>query len=100
MTGYLQTREQERNKLNSILDNNLRQFIICERTVVVFEINGYNQPYDSTIVIYYDQPLNLPDKINGVKIEQRYQLKCRNCLEVAYPYCLCGSVKEDSNQRR
>ena len=100
MTGYLQTREIEREKLNNILTNDLDRYLVSEKIVVLFAINGYSQPYDSTINVYYDQSLNLPEKINDVKIRQIYQLKCHNCLAMAYPYCLCGSVKEDIAQKQ
>lgn len=91
MGDYFETRKLEENKLNDILYN-MSFSENTDKMVVVFEINGYVRPYDSTIVFYNEQPLNLPEKINDVKIKQIYQLKCRNCMAMAYPRCFCKTI--------
>jgi hypothetical protein len=114
--NYYQTRKLEKQKLNKILNDVLDPLITSDmdrqQIVVLFNINNYSDPYDSTITIYYDKQFDLPKKIGDVEIKQILKLKCRNCLsvmlrdevssitcgfadKVMYPACFCGAVPSD-----
>lgn len=96
---YFCTRKLEEQKLNKILSEILEprmpKDIIKNKTLITFNINGYSEPYDSTITFYYNNPLDLPNEINGTKIKQIFKLKCRDCMAMAYMACFCGKVPTD-----
>ncbi|XWV25138.1 putative ORFan [Tupanvirus deep ocean] len=97
MNRYNKTRKIEKERLNKIFTKHLIPLIPKEidknKLTILFSINGYDNPYQSKIIFYYDAPLNLPKIIDDVDIIQIYEIVCRSCFSMAYPRCFCGNIK-------